>query len=137
MANSSLFDTGRGIGFSMAAGMEDGNVGDEGRDPGDEGCDPGDEGRDPGDEVSNPGTEQGGAVVDNSNAGIGEDETAMGDVSADTSRPVLDDVTGGLDSGTGWAIGAFVTTGGLGFNADLCGMVWPFNRQAGVPGMTI
>ena len=158
MANSSLFDTGHGIGFSMAAGMEGGKVGDEGRDPGDEGCDLGDEGCNPGDEghnaddegcnpgdkgynlgseASNLGTEQGGAIVDNHKAGIGEDETAMGDVSAGMSRPVLDNVTNRLDSRTGWVIRAFVTTGGLGSNADLCRMVWPFNQQAGVLGMMI
>jgi len=109
----------------MAAGMEDSK------------CNLHDEGHNPGNEVSNPGTEQGGAVVDDSNAGMGEDETVMGDVSAGTSRPVLDNVTGGLDSGTGWVIGVFVTTGGLGSNADLCIMVWPFNQQAGFTGMTI
>jgi len=141
MANSSLFDTGHGIRFSMAAGMEDGNLGNEGCDPGDEGCDSGDEGHDLcnkghnlGDEVS---IEWDGPVVDDSNAGMGEDETVMGDVSAGTPWPVLDNVTRGLDSKTGWAIRAFITTSGLESNIDLCRMVWPFNGWAGVLGMRI
>jgi len=85
----------------MAAGVEDSNMGDEGCNPGDEECDPGDEGHNPGDKGHNSGnevsTEQDGTVVDDSNAGMGEDETVMGDVSADTPWPVLDNVTGWED----------------------------------------